>query len=186
MLLLWPVFKHLKICSAGIFGPVSCIFLLMTALQESGSKERLFWFTGVQKLSFTPYILISTSKALELQWRGRIHLGSPGNLVKIWWKFGDEFVTKFGDSLNWSPNLVTNSSPHLVTHQISHHILQTGHPICHQNWWPIWWPVFPHIVATNSSPNLVITWFSPNGLITKYCDHLICHQIWWQICHQIW
>ena len=35
---------------AGICGPLSCIFLLMSSLQERGSYERLFWCIGLQKV----------------------------------------------------------------------------------------------------------------------------------------
>ena len=40
---------------AGIFGPLSCTFLIMSAAQEKGSMDRLFWCTGC-KFGLLPFI----------------------------------------------------------------------------------------------------------------------------------
>ena len=52
----WYLFLDMKnIWFAGIFGPLSCTFLIMSAAQEKGSKDRLFWCTGC-KFGLLPFI----------------------------------------------------------------------------------------------------------------------------------
>ena len=116
----------------------------------------------------------------------------------------DKFVTKFGDSPIFSPNLVKVSSPIQVNHWHYHHI---------------WWKKFtkkitlfcPHFF-TKCCTFLVTKWsesliFSPNlvknvspnksptsqtPIITKFGEknvtnilkHWNFHQIWWKFCHQ--
>ena len=52
----WYLFLDMKnIWFAGIFGPLSCTFLIMSAAQEKGSMDRLFWCTGC-KFGLLPFI----------------------------------------------------------------------------------------------------------------------------------
>ena len=88
-------------------------------------------------------------------------------------KFGEKFVTKFGD--------------HQYCHQIKH---RNEWQNCHHIWWQTW--CSPNLM-THSSPSLVSTKFvTKNGdnFVTNFITNFITefgeHQIQWWICHQIW
>ena len=76
---------------AGIFGPLSCTFLIMSAAQEKGSKDRLFWCTGC-KFGLLPFIdlfpdLTKLSTFDVFGWEGE-NLDSFSDFLVfmiIWW-----------------------------------------------------------------------------------------------------
>ena len=51
----------------GIFGPLSCIFLLMSSFQKRLSQERLFWCTGLQKCKAITNTGLEKCKCVNIQ-----------------------------------------------------------------------------------------------------------------------
>ena len=87
----WFLFSNMKnIWFAGIFGPLSCTFLIMSAAQEKGSKDRLFWCTGC-KFGLLPFIDLfpDFTKLSPFDiWVGRVKIWTLSDFLVfkiIWW-----------------------------------------------------------------------------------------------------